>query len=93
MLPRVGSVCQVQSIKETLSTRLIDRKDLTSNRLIEETLESNSDVIDPQWAKRHAKFCYKHGVGSYLELVEKARKYGKNPKAMLGYLINKEMGR
>lgn len=83
----------MENVGKVLSTRLIDRKNLSSNRLIEETLSKNSDIIDKRWVKRHAKFCYKHGVGNYMELVDKARKYGSNPTALLGHLVNKEMGR
>ena len=73
------------------SNSLIENKYLTSNSLIEGVLIENKDIIEEQWIKRHAKFCYTHGVPAYMELVHKARKYGKNPKQLLAFLINKEM--
>jgi hypothetical protein len=64
----------------------------SSNRsLVEQILVENSDVIDPQWEARHAKLIYLKGVGHYEQLAYKARKYGKNPKALMGTLVNKEL--
>lgn len=79
-----------------LSTRLLDKEinpSTRTNRLIEETLKKNSDIVEPLWVSRHAKFCYTHGIGAYMELIKKARKYGRNPKILLAYLINQEMNR
>lgn len=78
------------------TTSLLERNKVSStrtNRLVEQVLRDNADVIDEQWADRHAKFCYQQGIPKYIGLVEKARKYGKNPKALLACLINKEMQR
>lgn len=77
-----------------LSTRLLDKETNSStrtNRLIEEIIKENSDIVEPQWASRHAKLCYQIGVPAYSELLRKARKYGKSPKALLASLVDKEL--
>jgi len=101
---RLDKECQVFSTEEILqkqktSTRsnsLIERNIVSSNRtnsLIEDILNHNSDIIEKQWEKRHAKYCYKFGIARYSELIHKARKYGKNPTALLASMINNEMSK
>lgn len=92
--------CQVENhISSVIKSRqdsisLVDRNKVSSirsNSLIESVLLQNSDIIEAQWAKRHAKLCYKIGVPAYMELVDKARKYSQTPTKLLAYLVNKEL--
>lgn len=85
---------------ETLSTR-------PSNRLIEETLkpstnlvdselvrvilDRNRDLVEERWQPRHAKLIYLKGVSFYEELAHRSRKYGKQPKALMGSLVDKAL--
>lgn len=83
----------LNEIIQERSNSLIDRRIKTSNSLIEGVLRDNEDIIEEQWVRRHAKFCYKKGIPAYIELVTKARKYGKNPTSLLAFLVNQEIGR
>lgn len=86
----------MEKLEFSKTTSLIERNKVSSNgtnRLVEQVINDNSDIVDSKWVKRHAKYCYAFGVPKYLELTDKARKYGKNPKALLACLINKEMQR
>lgn len=58
---------------------------------IDSFLDANLDLVEPQWKARHAKFIYAHGFADYISLLDRARKYGKNPRALLTTLINQVM--
>lgn len=75
------------------SNRLIENNitSTRSNRLIEDTVKQNADIIENGWLNRHYKVCYKIGIDGYLELVHRSRKYGNNPTALLAYLVDKEL--
>lgn len=60
----------------------------TENKQIEIILQQNSDIIDASWEARHAKYCYRFGVHAYITLLDKARKYGNNPKHLLAHMIS-----
>lgn len=79
------------------SNRLIENKlilpstSLVEPELVERILETNQDIIDPQWSRRHGKLISLKGVVFYEQLAFKARKYGKNPRALMASLVNKEL--
>lgn len=87
----MNQLSEILNSKKLPSTRLLDKEINPSTRLIDEMIKKNLDIIEPQWINRHAKFCYIHGIGAYDELIRKARKYGRNPKVLLAYLINQKM--
>jgi len=57
---------------------------------VDRCLKANSDVTDIQWLNRHAKLIYLIGMSEYCDLADTARK-GKNPKALMGWLVNKNL--
>lgn len=70
-----------------------------SNSLIEDKYEKDfSSLIDPElvpqnWIERHYKVIHKIGPGGYMELIRKAKKYGRNPQALLCTMVSKELAR
>lgn len=72
-----------KSSTETVDSRSVEK--------VDKFLDSNQDVIEPAWRSRHAKFVYDKGYSAYLSLADKARKYGRNPRALMATLINKEL--
>jgi hypothetical protein len=92
------------SAKESLSTRLIATRqdehpgliDLIASRaikpdVVDKVLTANMDVIELKWLDRHAKAVYLIGPAEYQALTDKARKFGRNPKAYMATLINKAL--
>lgn len=67
------------------SSQLID------NDHVSRVIETNRDVIDPKWEGRHAKLIYLIGPKRYDQLAYQARKFGKNPRALMATLVTKEL--
>lgn len=91
---------RMEKLFSSPSNRLIEKRkerktnrpnSLIANREVEQTLMINRDVIDPIWERRHAKYVYVFGASKYEGLAIVARKYGRNPRAYMGFLINKDM--
>lgn len=53
----------------------------------------DNQLVPAGWVQRHYKVIHKIGPAAYDELVHKAKKYGRNPQALLGNLVNKELAR
>lgn len=80
------------------SNSLVDGNKVTSsssnrelNQAIEKVLKECSALIEPGWEPRHAKVIYKIGIRGYKDLVIKAEKYGRSPKALLAGMVDKEL--
>ena len=56
-------------------------------------VEQYGDVVDNLWKARHIKLVLKIGADRYAALAERARQFGKDPKKLMAYLVNKELKR
>lgn len=85
-------------IGKNISNRTREKVNISSSSLVEPDLidkiiAENADVIQGGWERRHGKLIQQKGVGYYEQLAHKARKYGKNPKALMASFVNKEVKR
>jgi hypothetical protein len=68
----------------------------SSNSLIENKRVDYSSLIDSSlvpaaWVDRHYKVIHLIGPSAYVELVERAKKYGRNPQALLATLVSRAL--
>jgi hypothetical protein len=78
-------------LTSTSSNLIANRRD--KEPLIDSIISTHSDIIEPGWERRHGKLITLKGVVFYEQLAFKARKYGRNPKALMGSLVNQALSK
>lgn len=66
-------------------------RSIKSTNLIDYEKVIDKDLVPEEWRNRHYKLIHLIGENEYLDLVDRAKKFGKPPARLLAFLVGRAL--